>query len=171
MRRWLGWSDEEIIRRRNLFVTFLKDRFNIIIDPMLLESEEAKYPSNVIGGVAPYSGNQRTGFRVVTSVAKSYPPIKPLQYDDQRLIEVGFKYLDAKLGMIKQGVYVIENYRSNKEESIFGVPLGPRVTTNTGTVSASFPFQTRKPSTVNEVNEAAIFEDVGLNAFTDDGSK
>lgn len=159
MRRWLGEGDEEILARRRAFVEFLREKFNITIDPGALTSQEAAYPENEVAGITPYSAAHRSGLRIVSSSAPTEPSSVTRQIQNQRLIEVGFKYDSPGLGTIKQGVYIIENYRGEAQQSIYGAPIVPHIA-----------FQTRAPSTVNEVFHSIISEDVFLTAASSSSS-
>lgn len=149
-RRWLGETDQQILQRRARFIQFLKDSFNINIT--ISNPEEASYVENSVDGVFPYSGLQKSGLRVVSSLGIAEPPLLARQYDNQRLVEMGFLY-NSPEGVIKQGVYVIENYKGDPEQSIYGVPITNRIN-----------FQTKLRSTVNEVNQAAVVEDIFVDA-------
>lgn len=101
MKRWLREDDEQIKQRRATFVQFLNESFGIEIDPALFQTEEASYVQNNIGGVVPYSGSQKSGLRVGSSLGIADRPLNARQYADQRLIEMGFLY-PSKMGLIKQ---------------------------------------------------------------------
>lgn len=64
MRRGLREDDDQIKQRRARFVKFLHDSFNITIDPALFTTKEASYVQNNVGGVVPYSGLQKSNYRV-----------------------------------------------------------------------------------------------------------
>lgn len=153
MKRWLGEDDQQILQRRARFVRLLKDSFNITLDQSAFNNtEEASHVENMVGGVVPYRGLPESGLRVVSSLGIAEPPLFARQYDDQRLVEMGFLYQSSQ-GLIKQGVYVIENYEGDPEQSIYGVPISNRI-----------DFQTKVPATVNEVNQAVVVEDIFVNA-------
>lgn len=178
MRLWLREDTSQILQRREAFVHFLMQDFKVPFNVSLLTTEEALYVENTIGGVVPYTGSHESGLRIVTSVASSTSAdkklLEPRQYTDHRLIEVGFKYeitsSDVERGalgrpgsVVKQGVYLIDEYRGSSEESIDGMPLEPW-SSSLGSSSPQITFQTILPSVVNEVNHAILYESVTVTA-------
>jgi hypothetical protein len=105
MLRWLGEDDTQVKRRRARFVAFLKDEFGLLFPDDLLDSEVAASVNNEVAGITPYSAAHNSEFRIIasTSAARADEPFPaPSQFEDRRVIEVGFKY-DSPQGLIKQG--------------------------------------------------------------------
>lgn len=148
MVRWLGETTEAIKARRERFAWFLQTRFNMTHIPLELPAE-ALWVENEVRGIKPYSGSHNSDYRI-SSIMKGRGPFQLegiTQFIGQRVIEVGFKYEDPKVGLIKQGVYIISDYRGNKGVKLLsGVPVD----------ILKFDFETIIPSKVDELDNAII---------------
>jgi hypothetical protein len=102
MRRWLNATDAQIEQRRLDFAHFLHDRFGIESQPF--DKNLAKWLDNDIAGILPYTANHDTDLRLTSIGNETFAEYQTTAC----LIEVGLWY-NSSLGLIKQGVYVIEH--------------------------------------------------------------